>query len=163
MVGGAPALAAYNYLLGSDCAFSIGPVASMVAITGRHMSTVLKIGQGVANHLAPGGGLTGVFMRRGLFTFSFQTTIAAKETDDIRTLFTNDTEAKVEWAINSGAQAQLTIDITNIHLKVNKLGMDGNMVIWQIEGDQTACLKGTNGPLTASVVNSTGAYLTTPA
>ena len=93
MVAELPALAASAYLLGSDCAFSIGPAGAPVAITGRHLSTTLKIGTGVVNHVAPGGALYGVYLRRGLWTFSVQTTIAAKETDDILTLLENDTES----------------------------------------------------------------------
>ncbi len=159
MVGGPPALAAASYLLGSDCVFSLGPSGAPLAVTGRHLSTTLKIATGVVNHVAPGGGLTGVFVRRGLYTFSVQTTIAAKDTDDIRTLFDNDTESDLNWSINSGASAQLAIDIPRAHLKSTKLGVDGNMVIWQIEADHTECLSVGAQPLSVSVVNAVAAYM----
>jgi hypothetical protein len=160
MAAGPPALAAANYLLGSDCTFSIGPVADSVAVTGRHLSTTLKISTGVVNHVAPGGGLYGVFLRRGLWKFSVQTTIAAKETDDIWTLLENDTASALSWNINSGAQAQLAISMPDTHLKVAKLGVNGNMVIWSIEADETTCFysAGTQ-PLSVSVVNAVAQYM----
>jgi hypothetical protein len=160
MVAELPALAASAYLLGSDCAFSIGPAGAPVAITGRHLSTTLKIGTGVVNHVAPGGALYGVYLRRGLWTFSVQTTIAAKETDDILTLLENDTESALAWNINSGAAAQLAISIPHAHMKATKLGVNGNMVIWSIELDQTSCFyEGGNQPLGVSVINAVAQYM----
>ena len=91
-LGAVPGLvAAPQYLLNSDLVFSLGPVGTLAAMTGRFMSATLKISTGVVNHTSPGGGLYGIFMRTGLRKFSFDATIAAKDTDDIRTLFVNDT------------------------------------------------------------------------
>jgi hypothetical protein len=156
---GVPALVAENYLLGSDCIFSIGPVATSVAVTGRHLSSTLKISTGVVNHIAPGGGLFGVFPRRGEWKFSIQTTIAAMATDDILTLLENDTACALSWNINSGAQAQLAISMPLVHMKATKLGVNGNMVIWSIE--ETTCFyaAGTQ-PLGVSVVNAVPLYMT---
>ena len=161
MAAALPALAAYSYLLGSDCVFSIGPVGDSVAVTGRHLSTTLKISTGVVNHIAPGGGLFGVFPRRGLWKFSFQTTIAAMATDDIWTLLENDTASALGWSINSGASAQLAISIPLCHMKATKLGVNGNMVIWSIEADETTCFGVAGGaqPLGVSVVNAVPQYM----
>jgi hypothetical protein len=160
MVAGPPALAASNYLLGSDCVFSIGPVGDSVSVLGRHLSTTLKISTGVVNHVAPGGGLYGIFMRRGLWKFSLQTTIAAMATDDIWTLLENDTPSALSWNINSGAQAQLAISMPLVHMKAAKLGVNGNMVIWSIEADETTSFYANGAqPLSVSVVNSVAQYL----
>lgn len=161
-MGSVPALAASSYLLGSDCAFTFGPAGSAVDITGRHLSTTLKITTGVQNHVAPGGGLFGVFTRHGIFGFNIQTVIAAKDTDDIFTLFANDTLSDLKWTINSGAQAQLVIETPAAKFKANKLGKSGaNMVIWSLELDDTTCYSvGGAPPLTVSVINAVVAYLT---
>jgi hypothetical protein len=161
MVAALPALTPSAYLLGSDCAFSIGPVGASALVTGRHLSTTLKISTGVVNHVAPGGGLFGIFPRRGEWKFSIQTTIAAKDTDDIFTLLENDTPSALSWNIDSGAQAQLAISMPLVHMKTTKLGLNGNMVIWSIEADETTCLyaAGTQ-PLGISVVNAVPLYMT---
>ena len=88
-----PTLPTTAYLLNSDAVFSLGASGSPAAMTGRFISATIKIGTGVVNHTSPGGGLYGIFMRTGLRTFSVEAVIAAKDTDDIRTLFMNDTLA----------------------------------------------------------------------
>jgi hypothetical protein len=160
MAGGPPAIAAYNYILGSDSAFSIGAAGAAAEITGRHMSTTLKISNACINHVAPGGGLYGVFVRRGIPTFSIQTTIMAKETDDILTLFENDTLSDLKWVINSGASAQLNLEVAHAKLKTTKLGIDGNSVVWQIECDDSSSYAQAGAPaLAVTVVTATPAYL----
>ena len=157
-----PTLDQPAYLLGSDCSLSLGPVGSLASMVGRHMSTTFKLSTGVVNHTAPGGGLYGLFPRTGLRKFSIQSTIAAKETDDISTLLEGDTLCGGTWTINSGAQAQLVISIPNFALKANKMGFDGNMVVWQIETDETEALwSGANPPVTVTVTNAQASYLGT--
>ncbi len=159
---GVPALDQPTYLLGSDCVLQLGPVGSLASFVGRHMSSTIKFSTGVVNHTAPGGGLYGLFPRTGLRKFSFQTTIAAKDTDDISTLLEADTNCGITWTINSGAQAQLVISIPSTHLKANKLGADGNMVVWQIESDETLSLSVSGAaPITAQVINAIATYLGT--
>ena len=131
-------------------------------MVGRHMTSTWKFSTGVMNHTAPGAGLYGIFPRLGLRKFSFQATIAAKDTDDISTLLEADTQCVGTWAINSGAAAQLNISVPTFVLKANKLGFDGNMVVWQIEGDETSILNvGGAGPLSTTVINSIASYLGT--
>ena len=159
MVSGPPALTAYQYLLGSDCSLMLGAHGATTTLVGRHMSTTLKVSTGVVNHTAPGGGLFGIFLRTGLRKVSFQTTIAATNTEDIRTLLENDTEREITWNIASGASS-LNLDIPYVHLKTAKLGVSGNMVVWQIEGDETTIFNKTgSGVLAATVVNSAASFL----
>ncbi|MGO8759362.1 MAG: phage tail tube protein [Terracidiphilus sp.] len=160
VIAAVPALpASYAYLLGSDCVFSIGASGATVSKVGRHMSTTIKISTGAVNHTAPGLGLFGAFIRTGLYKYSFQTTIAATSADDIFTLLRNDTLQEVNWTVDSGASS-LVLDFPNVHLKSTKLGISGNMVVWQIEADETSILNvGGAGVLNATVVNSQPAYL----
>jgi len=72
----------------------------------------------------------------------------------------NDTESALAWNINSGAAAQLAISIPHAHMKATKLGVNGNMVIWSIELDQTSCFyEGGNQPLGVSVINAVAQYM----
>ena len=161
VIASLPALpASYAYLLGSDIVFSIGTHGATVSKVGRHMSTTIKISTGVTNHTAPGLGLYGAFPRTGLRKVSFQTTIAATSADDVRTLFDNNTLQEVNWTGTSGTSI-LNLDIPYCNLKTNKLGASGNMVVWQITGDETTIYnQGGSGVLTAAVTNSQAtAYL----
>jgi Phage tail tube protein len=159
-IGSLPAApASYAYLLGSDCVFSIGPNGATVSKVGRHMSTTIKLSTGAVNHTAPGLGLYGAFIRTGLRKASFQTTIAAKDTDDVFTLLRSNTIQEVNWTVNSGTSS-LVIDLPNAYLKSAKIGASGNMVVWQIEADESSILNvGGAGMLNATVINSQATYL----
>jgi len=156
-----PALAAENYILGSDAALTFGPVGAGASLVGRHMSTTLKLENQLQVHKAPGGSTYGIYVRKGNPKFSISTVIAAKDTDDVYTLFENDTASSYSLAINSGAAAQLNISIPQAHLKTTKLGFDGDMVVWQIEGDESTCYDvGGEAPIAVEVVNAVASYLT---
>jgi hypothetical protein len=162
-MGSVPAVAAESYILGSDAALTFGPVGSTASFIGRHMNSTLKFENQLTVHKAPGGGQYGIFVRKGNPKFSLSTTFAAKDSDDIYTLFQSDTETDYELAVNSGGQAQLTISIPHGHFKSTKLGFDGDMVVYQIDADETTCydVNGTTAPITATVINGVAAYLAT--
>jgi hypothetical protein len=152
-----PTLPTAAYLLNSDAVFSLGPSGSPAAMTGRFISATIKIGTGVVNHTSPGGGLYGIFMRTGLRTFAVDAVIAAKDTDDIRTLFMNDTLAGMTIVVTSGASI-LNIAMPAFKIKASKLGVDGNMVTWAVSVDQTtACNIGGVEPISAIVTNDSQA------
>jgi hypothetical protein len=155
-----PALPTESYLLGSDAALSFGPVGSPVSFIGRHISTTLKLQNQLSVHRGPGGGLYGIFVRKGAPKFSLSTTFAAKDTDDIYTLFTNDTASDYALTVNSGAANQMTVTIPAMHLKTAKLGFDGDMTVWQVENDETTNYQAAGTPpITVTVVNAVAAYL----
>jgi hypothetical protein len=155
-----PAAPAETYLLNSDAVLTFGPVGAPVPFIGRHLSTTFKLQNQLMVHRGPGSGLYGVFVRKGNPKFSISSTFAAKDEDDIYTLFVNNTAASYSLAVNSGAQAQLTISIPQTQLKTTKLGFDGDMTIWQVEADETTCYQAAGvPPVTISVVNGVTAYL----
>jgi Phage tail tube protein len=155
-----PALPSDSYILGSDAAATFGPVGDTASFIGRVMSATFKFDNQLTVHKAPGGGLYGIFVRKGNPKFSFTATIAAKDTDDVYTLFENDTASALSIAANSGASAQLTIALPQVHLKSTKLGFDGEMIVWQVEGDETSCYDlATVPPISATVINALATYL----
>jgi hypothetical protein len=155
-----PAVPTDTYILGSDVVPTFGPVGGTASILGRLMNATLKAENQLTVHKAPGGGQHGIFVRKGNPKFSISATIAAKDADDVYTLFENDTASALTLAANSGAAAQLSISIPAAHWKSTKLGFDGEMVVWQLEADETTCydVAGTP-PVSLSVVNSVPSYL----
>src|SRR5271157_5142017 len=147
------------YLLNSDTVFSLGPVSGgLVNMTGRFLSATLKLQTQVVNHTAPGGALFGIFMRTGLRKFSLQATMAAKDTDDVRTLFNERHSEPAHHCDYLGVlPSVLTVTLPNFKLKSNKLNVDGNMVIWQINVDETTAF--TANAISVSVQNSAPSYL----
>lgn len=150
-----------TYLLNSDAALNFGPSGDTASFIGRHMSTTLKLQNQCTLHRAPGGGLYGIFVRKGNPKFSLSSTFAAKDTDDVYSLFQSDTACDYELAINSGATSQMSVSIPAMHLKTAKLGLDGDMVVWQVENDETTNYQAAGTPpITIEVINSLAAYLT---
>jgi hypothetical protein len=152
-----PALPVNTYLLGSDAALTMNGNS----FVGRHMGTTLKLDNQLEVHKAPGGGLYAIYVRKGNPKFSISTQIAANNVDDTYTLFENDTAVDFVLAVNSGAAAQLQVSIPVGHFKTTKLGFDKDMVIWQLEADETTCYaQAGNPPITVQVINSVASYLT---
>jgi hypothetical protein len=155
-----PAAPTETYLLNSDAALNFGPVGSTAPFIGRHMETTFKLQNQLVVHRGPGSGLYGVFVRKGNPKFSLTTTFAAKNVDDIYTLYENDTASDYELSISSGAAAQMTISIPQLHLKTTKLGLDGDMIVWQVENDESTNYQAAGvPPVTITVTNSLAAYL----
>ncbi len=157
-----PTVPVEEYILGSDADFLWGPVGAPVSILGRHTSTTLKVDHQLIAHRATGLGLNAGFIRKGDPKFSFQSTVASKDTDDVFTRMINNTQTAVRIPINSGADAQLTIDVPAVNLKTTKMGFDGDMTIWNIEFDETTCYQEAGvQPITATIINDVAAYLLT--
>ena len=121
-----PSLPSNAYLLNSDTVFR-SAVGSPVNMTGLHLGDAEAADGGGEPHLA-GRRIVRHFMRTGLRKFSLSANIAAKNTDDIRTLFMNDTMSVLTIVTTSGTSG-LSVSIPSFKLKANKLGVDGNMVI----------------------------------
>ena len=152
-----------TYLLNSDAELMFGPTGDTTSFIGRLMDATFKLDNQCIVHRAPGGGLYGIFVRKGNPKFSASFTVAAAATDDIYTLFQNDTASDFELAVNSGTGSKMTISIPAMHLKTTKLGLDGDMVIWQIEIDETTSYQDAGvPPVTITVTNDLPAYLQAP-
>lgn len=156
----APTVPTEEYLLGSDADFLWGNVGAATSILGRHTSTTFKLDHQLIPHRATGIGLNAAFIRKGDPKFSFQSTVASKDTDDVFTRMINNTKTAIKIFINSGAAVQLTLDVPAVNLKTTKMGFDGDMTIWNIEFDETTCYQAAGvQPVTATVKNDVAAYL----
>ena len=163
LAAGTAVLPTDTYLMGNDAQCTFGPVGAPANFIGRFMSATIKLdNQGVV-HEAPGGGLYGIFMRRGDPKFSLSMVIAAKEVDDILIHFLANDFVSFSLPINSAANCQLTFAFPKANLKTTKLGFDGDMPIWNLELDETTVYQnGAVPPVTATIISAQPTWLTTP-
>jgi hypothetical protein len=85
--------------------------------------------------------------------------VAAKDADDIRTLFLNDTMRELQINCNSGAAAQLNMKFPGIFFTA-QLTAQGVEEIWQLSaGDQDVVKNGLNEVFQATVINNQSAYM----
>jgi|SRR5579864_1091215 len=154
----AVALPTNVYLLGSDVDVQIGAVGAPVSIKERVKSWSVKIQTGIEIHRGSGGGLFATMHKLGLPKISFQIAVAAKNVDDIRTLFLNDTLQELDILCNSGASAQMNFIFKGVYLAAAKMGLDKIEEVWTISGDDKGIIKnGANEVLTVNVLNSVAA------
>jgi hypothetical protein len=152
-----------TYLMGNDAQCTFGPVGAPANFIGRFMSGTIKLDNQGMVHEAPGGGLYGVFMRRGDPKFSLSIVIAATNIDDVLVHFLNNDFVSFNLPINSAANCQLNFSFPKANLKTTKLGFDGDMPIWNLELDETTVYQnGAVPPVTVTVTSTQPTWLTTP-
>jgi hypothetical protein len=132
----APAAAVQNLLLGSDTDILVGNQAAAASIKERVMAWEITFQREMVAHRAPGGGLFSTFHRiAGRERVSIALTIAAKETDDVRTRYNADTITELQINTNGGAALQLNIKVPGFYYTAAKAGVQGNDVVWQVTSD----------------------------
>lgn len=155
-----PAAAAGVFLLGSDTDILIGAQAAAVSIKERVRGWKVKVQSGITVHRAPGGGLYASMAKIGMQRVSVSLVVAAKEVDDIRTIFLANTIRELQINTNSGAAAQLNIKFPGLYFSATQAGQDGNETVWNIESDERAVVKsGANEICDIVAINSTPTYL----
>jgi hypothetical protein len=155
----APALPTPVYLMGQDSDILIGAPAAAASIKERVRSWSVSLVSGGVQHRAPGGGLFSSFAKIGLQRATVQLAVAAKDTDDLRTLFINDTLQELQINTNSGAAAQLNLKLPNLKFKVQP-SSDGLEVIQNLSADERDVLKGAALEIfQATAINSQATFL----
>jgi len=158
-MGALPALPAPVYLLGSDTDILLGAPAGAVSIKERVRSWEVTLVTGVEQHRAPGGGLVSSFAKLGIRRATVSLTVAAKDTDDIRTLEVNDTLQELQVNTNSGTAAQLTLKFPNLYFRATPQA-DKLEQVWKLDASEADVMKGAAlEPFQAVVTNSETAYL----
>jgi len=153
-----PAVATPTFLFGSDTDILIGPQAGAVSIKERVRGWDVTITAEMVPHYAPGGGLNASFMKvlKQRATFSIQ--VAAKDTDDMRTLDLNNTLREVQINTNSGASAQLNLKFPGVQVRA-QLSAQGVEEIWTVQSAENKVFKsGSNEVFQATVINNIAAY-----
>jgi len=149
------------YLLGSDTDILLGPQGAAVSIKERVRGWSVKLQSDIRPHRAPGGTLYSTFHKILTQRATVSLNVAAKDTDDIRTLIVNDTLQELQINTNSGAAAILNLKFPGLYFsEPAQLGVDGVEEIWGLQADERAVIKsGANEIFTATVINNQATYL----
>lgn len=151
-----PALIVPIYLLGNDTDILIGAPGSAASIKERLRSWEVSISSGLVQHRGPGGGLVATMAKIGAQRATVRLAVAASSSDDLRTLFVNNTLQELQINTNSGATAQLNFKFHNLYFKASMLA-DGLEQVWELVSDETDVMKGAGlEPLTVTAINAQG-------
>ncbi|HLJ87759.1 MAG TPA: hypothetical protein VKZ53_13115 [Candidatus Angelobacter sp.] len=148
------------------------PAAGLIAGTALPLATTalssikervrewqVHLAMDMSPHRAPGGGLFATFMKvlKQRATCTLQ--VAAKDVDDMRSLFINDTLRELQININSGPSQQLLMKFPGIFF-TTQLSAQGVELTWQLTaGDQDVIKNGVNEVFQATVINNVPAYM----
>ena len=147
-------------LLASDTDILIGAPTAAASIKERIRQWSVKFTVGLVPNYAPGGGMFASFTKIDTQQVSLDLQIAAKDTDDVRTLFTNDTLQEVDINCNSGAAAQLMIKFPGLYLSSAQIGASGKEEVWSVSSDERSVTKqGSSEVVQVTVINSQPTYL----
>jgi hypothetical protein len=155
-----PSLPTNVYLLGSDTDILFGAPAGAVSIKDRIRSWEVQISNGVTPHRAPGGGLFASGMNKlGAPRVRATITVAAKDVDDLRTLFIADTIRELQINTTSSAK-QLNIKLPGLYVGDFSYAPDGQEIIATLQfGEQDIVKSGASEVIELVAVNSTTTYL----
>jgi hypothetical protein len=110
---------------------------------------------------APGGGLWGTFMKTTRRRANLTVQVDAKDVDDIRTLWRNDTPMNWRVKVNSGASQIVTFDYPYLVMTAPAAALTGNEVQYPLQSTDKHVLKWQGQEVfTATLVNNTATYLT---
>lgn len=147
------------YLLGNDTDILLGAPAAAASIKERVRGWSVTFTNGVTMHRATGGGLYPTFAKIGLPRVSVQLSVAAKDTEDIETLFINDTLQELQINTNSGAAAQLNLKVLNLRFLAEPAA-EGLEKIWNLSADGGRDVtKGAGNYVEAVAINSQATFL----
>jgi hypothetical protein len=155
-----PALTNPTFIMNNDADILLGPQGAPVSIKERIRSWTVNITANQEDVRHPGSGLFAGFHRRGDMRFSVQMQVAAKDTDDIRTLILGDTIRELQINIATSATATLKFRFPGIVFKGTP-GADGSFVAWNLDSGEDGVFKsGANEPIEMTVINSQPTWLT---
>lgn len=110
---------------------------------------------------APGNGFFATYTKVLKQRANLQLQIMAKDVDDLRTLFVNDTPRNFQIKANSGAAQQMTLDFPYAMPVAPAGSASGVEVLWPLTlGDQDVLKWQGQEIFTATIVNNTASYLT---
>lgn len=115
----------------------------------------------MAENRAPGGGLWGTFMKVTRRRANLSVQVDAKDVDDIRGLWRNDTPRNWRVKVNSGASQIATFDYPYAIMTAPSASLAGNEVEYPLQTSDKSVLKWQGQEImTATLVNNTASYLT---
>ncbi|HEY6349605.1 MAG TPA: hypothetical protein VI636_09370 [Candidatus Angelobacter sp.] len=135
--------------------------SALTSIKERVKQWVVHLVMDMQPNRAPGGGFFSTFTKVLKQRANLQLQIAAKDVDDLRTLFVNDTPRNIQIKANSGAAQQLILDYPYVMPVCPAGTASGVEIIWPLTaGDQDVLKWQGQEIFTATVVNNVASYLT---
>ena len=164
LAGGIPALPALgpaDYLLASDMQLTITPTGGAATpFTGRLRSANIKLDNSAAPFKSAGDGFVAGSVNSGTRKFSLEMQVAALAADDVNGWFENQTRLAITLASKNTLTNQIGFSIPAAAVKANKLGNDGDLVVWGLSLDETSCYQVGGVPaISAYVINGQASYL----
>lgn len=164
-----PALTAQSFLLGADADVLLGPQGAPVSLKDRVLEWSLTVSQNLQSDLGyyPGSGKFRGRVWYGPRRVSAALTLFAKETDDLLTLFLNDTvrELKIDLAgdtIGPGPEKhRAVVRLPAVNITALDDALEGHHILYRVEIGEHGVLKQTGlEPLEITVTNTETSFLT---
>ena len=164
-----PALTALSYLLGADADILFGPQGAPVSIKDRVLEWSLSVSQNLHADLGyhPGSGKFRGRIWYGPRRVSAALTLFARDTDDLQTLFLNDTvrELQIDLAgdtIGPGPEKhRALVRLPVVRITALDDALEGNHIVYRAEIGEQGVLKQTGQEvLEITVTNTESSFLT---
>ncbi|MBI4461795.1 MAG: hypothetical protein HY653_02715, partial [Acidobacteria bacterium] len=144
-----PALTAQSYLLGTDADIRLGPQGAPVSIKDRVLDWSVAVSQNLQSDLGyhPGSGKFRGRIWYGPRRVSAALTLLAKESDDVLTLFLNDTvrELQIDLAgdtIGPGPEKhRALVRLPAVRITALDDTLEGNHIVYRVEISEAGVLK----------------------
>lgn len=168
--GSLPALTAQSFLLGADADILFGPQGAPVSIKDRVLAWSVSVAQSLEADLGyyPGSGKFRGRLWYGLRRVTAALTLFAKQTDDVLTLFLNDTvrELRINLTgdvIGPGPEVhRALIVLPAVRLTALDDAVEGSHIVYRVEIGEAGVLKQAGlEPLQITVTNTEPSFLTT--
>ncbi len=151
--------AAPIYLMANDTDILLGAPSSAASIKERVRSWELNFSTGLEQHRAPGGGDVSTFAKIGLQRVTGSVRVAAKDTDDLRSVFVADTLQELQINTNSHANGQMNLKFPNLYIRATPAA-DGEEQVWDLTFGEQDVMKGSALELFEGVaINTEATYL----
>lgn len=164
-----PALTPQSFLLGADADILFGPQGAPVSLKDRVLDWSLSVSQNLEADLGyhPGSGKFRGRLWYGPRRVSAALTFFAQESDDLLTLFLNNTLRELQIilsgdTIGSGPEIhRVLIKLPAVRITALDDALEGNHVVYRVEINESGVLKQTGlEPLEITVTNTEPSFLT---
>ncbi len=164
-----PALTAQSFFLGADTDVLLGPQGAPVSLKDRVLDWSVSVTQSLDADLGyhPGSGKFRGRIWYGPRRISAALTFFARQSDDIVTLFLNDTLRELQIQLNGDVigpgpeKHRAVIKLPAVRITAADDALEGNHVVYRIEINETGVLKQAGSePLEITVTNTEPSFLT---
>ncbi len=164
-----PALTAQSFFLGADSDVLYGPQGAPVSLKDRVLDWSVSVTQNLDADLGyhPGSGKFRGRIWYGARRAAASFTVFTKQTDDIVSLFLNDTVRELQFVLDGDVigpgpeKHHAIIKLPAVRITALDDAQEGNHIVFRVEINESGVLKqGSNEPIEITVTNTESAFLT---